>query len=546
MYRRQETLPAESRALLARHVTSLESNIYAVRNLPPEVVAVLFAYVSRSPLTFRENLWALLQSGDLEGVEPAGQIAPGQDDVAHAAAAERAKKFHEKWVVGYGHASVAEHADLKYAVDDISILAAKFLENNRLGAYTEKSSRYQVFATDSFITPPELLEPGREELGAKFEATCRRLFEVYNASFEPLQRLMAERFPRGEKTSERAYEASLKAKACDVARYLLPAATLTSVGISWNARVAEHAINKCLSSGHAEFREIGRTLLEEGRKICPTLLKHAGEKAYFRDTAPALAALLKSLPQMPPEQRGNSASMSIADSLGAQPYVASTRWSGPNDVEHRLVTAILYPFTHETYPDLLARTARFSDEQGDQVLSEFFARRGKFDWPLRELEHEALQFEMEMDYGAWRDVQRHRMATITEKPTTCRLGFDTPEEMSAAGLERDYREAMDAARETYETLSELLPAAAPYVVAQGFRKRVLISWNLRELEHFIRLRSGKQGHIAYRRVAQLAHEALAKNCPRLARYFACDHDDYGLGRLEAEERSEAKRRAAAP
>lgn len=533
---RRENLTEADRLLLARHVTDTVGHIYCIRDLPPEVTAVLFAYVSRNPLSFRENLAQLLRSGELEGLRAAGtEPVAAPDDEALQQASERARQFHEKWVVGYGHASVAEHADLKFALDDISIHAAKFLENNRLGAYTEKSSRYQIFERDTFHVPSELDEPGHEALRGEYLGVCRGLFDAYMNSIGPLTELMAQRYPRGEGRSERAWQASLKAKVCDVARYLLPASALTSVGISWNARAAEHAICKCLSSPVAEFRAIGEAMLREGRRICPALLKHARPKPYFADTPAAL-------------QRAVAAALSATGTPRSiiadfPPRVVTTLHD--SEAETRLVAAILFEYGESNHAACMEAARRMSPAEQDALLDEVFSRREKFDWPLRPLEHVNFQMEIELDYGAFRDVQRHRMATLTEQATTTVHGYDLPAEFAEANCEESARQAMDAADRLHRRLFDVLPAIAPYVVAQGFRKRVLFSWNLRELEHFIRLRSGRQGHTSYRRVAQLAHRELQRLHPRLARHLACDHDDYGLGRLDAEERTEARRAAAA-
>jgi thymidylate synthase ThyX len=541
-YRRDENIPDDGWQILKKHVTNLESNIYCLHDLPEEVIAVLFAYVSRSAKSFRENLYDLLKSGELADTSAEPEAASDtnlnhQED--YAAAAEKARKFHEKWVVGYGHASVAEHAHIKYAIDDISIHAAKFLENNRLGSYTEKSSRYQVFAPNSFIIPPELLDTEGEKAALRDEyvETCRGLFELYAELIEPLEKYMMEKFPLGEGKRERAWKASIKAKVCDVARYLLPASTLTSLGVSWNARSTEHAINKLLSSPCSEFQEIGQKMFDEGQKVCPALLKHVGVKGYFKTTPGKIADQVREL----------GIELDASDDYNVPNLENDVRLISDDPVaETRLVAALLFEQGATDWQTCWAKAAALSEAEQDRLIEVFFDGREKFDWPLRSMEHPMFAMEMVMDYGAYRDVQRHRMATLTEQETCCEHGYDVPYEIVEIGFEEQYHAIMEKAEAVYRKLKETLPQLAAYVVPQAYRKRILFTWNLRELEHFIRLRSGRQGHISYRKVAQAAHRLLVESHPRLAKYIQCDYDDYGLGRQAAEERTEAKREAMKP
>jgi thymidylate synthase ThyX len=531
MPRPREAFTEAEAALLRRHATSLVRDVYCVRDLPPEVTAVLFAYVSRSPKSFRRNLLELLQSGELDmrGVGDAPAPLEDEDADAMAAAGQRAKAFHEKWVVGYGHSSVAEHADLKYAIEACSIHAAKFLEDNRLGSYTEKSTRYQIIDADDFDVPEELND--RPELRGIFVDSCRALFEAYGAFQQPLRDFVAKEHPRRDGTSERAYESSLKAKVCDIARHLLPAATRTALGVSFNARTAERAIAKCLSHPLAEIRALGQAMLDEGRKICPALLKRAASDPYLVETREKLAALVAEL-------------LPTWDGFDPQANYVSLERDEP-DAEQRVLAAILYEHSASPWSVAMEKAKSLGEADRDRLLDAFFGGMGKFDWPTRACEHAVFQMDMLVDYGAFRDIQRHRMATLTEQPTTCRHCFVVPAEIAAAGLEAPYRAAMDKSADAWDALRKELPHVAPLVVAQGFRKRVVFSWNLRELEHFIRLRSAKQGHIAYRKVAQECHRLMTERHPRLAKYLRCDHDNHILGRLEAEERDEQKRQALA-
>ena len=262
----KEVFTEEEKVLLKKHVTDIENPIYCIKNLPEEVVAVLFAYVSRSPNSFKRNLLKLLGSGDLN--LDVNKVSDMYGDAASMQEAkQKAMKFHEKWVVGYGHGSVAEHASIKFAIDKLSIVATKILEDNRLGSYTEKSTRYQVFDKNVFYWDPKLMS---SEFQGEVRELVHLLFDTYEKFLPIVTEKVKAKNPRDVEVNERAYENSIKAKVCDVIRYLLPAGTLTAMGFTFNARAAEHAIRKLLSHPLTEAREVGQKLLEEGSKICPT------------------------------------------------------------------------------------------------------------------------------------------------------------------------------------------------------------------------------------------------------------------------------------
>ena len=221
-----------------------ERQIYLLspKELSPETIAVAFAKTSRSPESFRE-------------------IAVGLTD-------EKSAKFHEKWVVGYGHASVAEHAVLHIAFENVSRLAIESIESNRLASYTEKSTRYQKWRPDDFFIPPELDGGALRE---EYISVCRLLFKMYADSLQPVSRLVMERTPRREGESDDALDRRVRSQYVDVCRFLLPAASLANVGMTANARVLENVIRKMLSHELAEVREIGAQVKSVAQGEVPTL-----------------------------------------------------------------------------------------------------------------------------------------------------------------------------------------------------------------------------------------------------------------------------------
>lgn len=521
-------MPAPSEdffAAVAPYVTNLDRDVYCVHGLPPEVTAVLFAYVSRSPLSFRENLARLLVGGQLEGIQPAsvGTAEPASDEEFERAA-RRARAFHSKWVVGYGHASVAEHADLKFAIDALSILACKELEDNRLAGYTEKSTRYQVFDTDAFVRPPEFDSGSARAL---VDGLAQRLFRLYDELQTPLESWVAERYPQAEDVSTGAWKRAVNAKVCDIIRYILPAGTRTAVGVSMNARAASHAISKLLSSPLGECRALGEQMLAEGRKLCPTLLRYAGENTYLRDTPARLRELAERL---------------VAASGDATEDGPVRLLHHDRDGEARVLAALLYGGTRCDAAALEARVGALSDADKDDIVAASLEGRGTHDWPPRALEATAYTMEITCDYGAFRDIQRHRMATQLHPLLDISLGYETPPELEEAGVEGAFHAAMEAAETAWRELAEVSPQAAQYVVPLAYRRRTYFTWNLREIEHFVRLRSSRQGHRSYRDVAIAVADAVAAVHPRLAGFLTVDRAEYDLERLAAEERAEIARR----
>jgi len=515
-----DTYTPEERAILKKHVTDIDSNIYCVKNLPQEVVAVVFAYVSRSPLSFRRNLVKLLKGGDVVVTDIIDVY--GEDDAQLRQAKEKAQAFHDKWVVGYGHSSVAEHADIKFAMEDVSIIATKIIEDNRLGRYTEKSTRYVKFDKQHYHKPEALMRD--PELAKVYEEACDALFDCYEELYPKMCEFIRKEMPKPADMKERPYEASVHAKACDTIRYILPASTYTMLGCSMNARVAEHAITKLLSHPVEEMRAIGEKMLGEGRKICPTLLKHAARNEHLAETPADVRKLAQEL--LPADREAT-----------ARPVVIVHI---DEDAERRLVAGILYEQSELSYEQVYGRVKGFTDAQLQEVVDAYVAKKGRFDWPGRALEHVRITSDILMDYGAYRDIQRHRMNTQTTQLHTTTHGYDIPEEIVHAGFKERFEEAMRVAADAFERITAKYPWHAQYVVPLAYRKRTLFTWNLRNIEHFIRLRSTPQGHTSYRRIAQQLYDAVEEKSPLLARLLTVDKDEYYLGRLKSELKTEEK------
>ncbi len=454
----------------------MKRDIYLLspKALSPETIAVAFAKTSRSPESFRD-------------------IAAGLSD-------EKSAQFHEKWVVGYGHASVAEHAVLHIAVENVSRLAIESLESNRLASYTEKSTRYQVWDQQSFFTPRAIAD---SSFAAAYQTTMAHLFELYLRSLGPMKALMQARYPRKDGESDARWDGRIRSKYVDCCRFLLPAASLANVGVTANARVLESTIRKLLSHALEEVREIGAEVKQVAQAEVPTLLKYAGVVPYQQH---AQAALSSAAAQVPVAQR-EGACVALAD------Y--------DPQAEDKFLAACLYRYGHGSLVQCRAAVASMTAEQCAALAAEALGKLDRFDVPLRELEHVIYTFDAVMDQGGYFEIKRHRMMTQSPQRLTCDLGYAAPRAIEDAGLRAEYDAAMEAARDLYHRLAPALPEEASYVVPNGYNRRVLLTLNLREAFHLCELRGAATAHFSARRTAGQIYDQIVKVHPLLAGYMRC-------------------------
>jgi len=470
-----------------------EREIYLLspRALSPETIAVAFAKTSRAPESFRE-------------------IAAELSD-------EQSAKFHEKWVVGYGHASVAEHAVLHFAFENVSRIAIETIESSRLASYTEKSTRYQKWEQADFTIPPELDgHPLREE----FIETVRFLFSTYVESLDPLKNLILSRSPRRENESDEAYDRRIRSQYVDRCRFILPAAANANVGMTANARVIELVIRKMLSHPLAEVRQIGETMKEVAKAETPTLVKYADVVPYVVETIKELNLESGGLPPKSQEHPQGTRAPALQNWCTLIDY--------DKDGEKKVLAAALYRFNEISFADALAYVKSLKKKERTELADTLLKRLGKFDTPLRELEYSTYTFDLVMDQGAYAEFKRHRMMTQTPQRLTTRLGYAIPLLVTEAGFGSKYEAAMESAMKMYEKLVEFDPNVAQYIVPNGFNRRVLAQFNLREAFAFCQLRSASNAHFSIRRVAQKIYEEMARVHPLLTKYMKL-HDETWQG-----------------
>lgn len=443
-----------------------EMRIYPLKGLPEEIVSVAFAKTSRSP-------------------EPFDKIATELSD-------ESSAKFHEKWVVGYGHSSVAEHSVAHLAAENLSRLAIETIENNRLGSYTEKSTRYQQLDMKNTHLPEEIKGTPLER---HYSQALSTLFSTYESSLTSLvSHYSSQSAP--EPGREKSHEIKMRLLAMDSARFLLPNSTLANVGITMNARTLEYALVKMLSSPLAEVRKAGLLLRDSGAQVFPTLLKRAEEN--------------KALASFQEESRKEFRALS------SPPGKRVRLIHYDKDALETLSASILYRWSGLSYEDALRDVKSSRPTSAMQLLKKTTARFPEGLKPIREFEHITYTFDLMMDQGAYYEFKRHRMLTISAQEPTVSLGFRIPPDMEKCGLKDEFENAMKESAECFRAIEESHPFAAGYISTNAHYRRVLATMNLRELISFIKIRSAPFAHFTIRELALEMLEELRKVHPEFA------------------------------
>lgn len=446
----------------------------SLRQMTEEELAVVFAMTSRRPEPF--------------------------DEIAQIVTAEKAEKFHERWVLGYGHASVAEHAVLHMAIENLSRLSADTLEDNRLSSYTEKSSRYQMFSSDYYHVPSEL--DAKLELRNMFRETCDHLFATYEKLISGVSGFLKHERTRRENETDKAYEFRLRREAIDSCRFILPAATLTNIGMTINARSLEHAISKLLSSSTNEEQDLGAALKKKARKITPTLIKYAEYNEYMA-TAFGRAK--------------NSSEKQIAQT---ESPIDAKLIHYDVDAEQKVIAALLYRHSNLGYEKALFNSINMSDADRRKLLMDNLSSLGPHDSPGRELEMVDYTFELTMDYGAFREFKRHRMQSYIPQPFSPNLGIFIPPLITDSNLESTFISAVTKAEQGYFKLETELSHVAPYLLTHAHRRRLITKINLRECYHLFKLRTQKQAHFSLRQVMDKALRLVVGVHPELFRHLS--------------------------
>ncbi|OGL88575.1 hypothetical protein A3H75_03350, partial [Candidatus Uhrbacteria bacterium RIFCSPLOWO2_02_FULL_51_9] len=465
-------------------------DIFALVGLPPEVLAVAMAKYSRSQEGIKYTIDELTE--------------------------EKSAAFHEKWVLGYGDASVADMAMVAIALENVSILASKVVEDNRLACFQEKSTRYVPFDPTRHYKPVAILNSHHRAL---YESTLTMLYDTYQKTVDRMIEWYVAQFPKPADKTEKEFAAKLRARALDVARYYLPTATLTNFGMIMSARALRHCISKLLAHPTAEMRAIGEEIRlaainpaynpqakklepllerlyknadEKTRKLveeihatvqlqiqgAPTLVKHNEPKEYLMEKDKTVRVLAEKILQNvissdpgldPGESRNLTDEIprlrpaprdSARDDTRRVTFLAR-----PISPEDELVATLLYRGSTLPFTVILERVEKLSPETKQIVIDAVQDKRSDHDWPSREFEvGQYFIFDTLMDYGAFRDLQRHRICTQINQELGVEHGYEIPRDLPDAGLLDEYHEMMERARAAYELIADDLPHEAQYVI----------------------------------------------------------------------------------
>ena len=530
----------EEKDVLRRYVTNLDQPVFALVNLPEVVKGALFARYSRSPKSLR-RLFLDEFVGDLD--------ISGDATVDATVGLRRAVELYERVFLEYGDDSVAQLGGVHLACEQASNLLTKILERGRLMAYLEQSTRYVAYNQRTegryrYYRDPAILS---SPLGARYVGGMDRMFDTYGELLERLQAWLTVRHPRRPGDSDFVHRQAIRAKALDALRGLLPAASLSNVGIYGTGQSYEQLLLRMRAHPLPEARHYAAMMLAELRKVIPSFLQRVdrpdrggAHSNYLVATRTATRDLVEELfPDLAapdgPAPGGPSGGPSVR-LLDFDP-----------EGEEKVLVAICTPLLTRPEPEVAAHVRRLGAEERRALLRAYVGERtNRRHRPGRALERTAYRFEVVTDYGAFRDLQRHRMLTIEWQPLGTSLGYDVPDLVEEAGLRDRYVSSLERSRALAEELAEPFPVEAAYAVALAYRVRYTMQMNAREAMHVIELRSGPEGHPAYRWVAQEMHRLIAEDAGHRLLADAMQHVDHAsrdLERLEGERRAEGRRRS---
>jgi thymidylate synthase ThyX len=525
-----EAFTDDEQATLRPYFTNVDKPVFALVNLPEVVKGALFARYSRTHKSLR-RLFLDEFVGELD--------TTGDLTVDATVGLKRAEELYDRVFFEYGDDSVAQLGGVHLACEQASNLLTKVLEWGRLAAYLEQSTRYIAYDARlangryRYYRDPAVLD---SPVGARYVGDMDRLFDTYADLLAPMQSHYVERYPKQPGDSDFAYRSSIRAKAYDALRGILPAAAQSNLGIYGTGQAYEMLLLRMRSHPLPEARSYADLMLEELRKVIPSFLK----RVDLPDRGGAWTDYLRRNREA---MEGVAAALLGAEEPGERPMVTLVDFDP--DAEVKLVAAALYPYSSLPEDQLVARVERMSTDERLEVLRAYSGERAnRRHKPGRAFERVGYRFDVLSDYGAFRDLQRHRMLTIEWQDLTPRHGYTRPEALEAAGVGERFDEAMARSAGLYEDLAERFPQQAAYAVALAYRVRYTMQCNAREAMHMLELRTSPQGHPEYRQVCQAMHRLIAEQAGHRAiaesmRFV--DHGTYDLERLDAENRAATRR-----
>jgi thymidylate synthase ThyX len=506
----------DEKAILSRFFTNVDGPVFALVNLPEVVKGALFARYSRSDKSLRRLfLDEFIQEPDLGRRAIADYLEGAASDDADAGAVgtARARDLYDRIFTEYGDDSVAQLGGAHVACEDVSNIVTKVIERGRLMAYLEQSTRYIRYdkrrgGKFRYTCPPEL---EGTKLQIVFDKTCQSLFELYSELFEAVYRHFEMRFPIAENEPEAAYRSALRAKTCDSLRGLLPAATLANVGIFGSGQAYERLLLRMLSSPLGEARALGRLIQAELEKVIPSFVRRVDMEdrgvawrrylAETRDRSDSTARDLMAAHAISPWESGE-------ELHGVEnPTVELVEFDA--DGESKIAAAILFEHSHLSLRQAHEVVAKLSADEVASLMREYVGRRSnRRHLPGRAFESTYYTFDIVSDYGAFRDLQRHRMLTIDWQQLTPELGYSMPEVVDEVGYTDRWNSAMASAASVYAEIASVSERVASYVLPMAFRLRYRMQLNAREALYLVELRTSPQAHPEYKAVCNAMAESI--------------------------------------
>ena len=513
-------LKPETQALSASATAAEPSTeVFAVFGVEPEIQAYAMAKYSRSALSMKESLKEI--------------------------STQKAERFLNTFYFQYGHRSIADLAHLALAIERLSILAAIELADEQRWDGQERSTRYQDFRKSGYYTPDFGSDDEAREL---YRQTIEFLFAEYDALAAVMTDYLASITPKPADMKPEAYERTLKARAFDITRYLLPLATNTSLGEIVNARTLEAQVAHLLSHTHKEVRALGdslkkaatgaaynvnsdslRALVEAIRAINPELAARA-EQELLREVrvAPTLVKYADPNPyeiETRKELRQAAAELMAGEPVAPSKAIVELLDDEPLEVE--IATTLLYEHCHHSYRQIRQAVEVAGERHRREIIDLGLRHRGQHDEMLRSFRAgQQFRFDILMDTGGFRDMHRHRRCIQVVQGFTTQHGYEMLLDLEDAGLRDRYHAAMSRVQTAVQTLSALGAGKNPeaeensqYAMPLAFRKRALFKMDFAEAVYISELRTTAAGHISYRNVAYAMYKAVARKYPALAKYF---------------------------
>ncbi len=471
---------------LEKYVSNTDRDIYTVSNIPEEVIAVIFAYVSRSPKSFRDKIGVVIDEEQL-----------GQ---------ERASKFHEKWVLNYGHASVAEHAAVHMGIEKVSRLFSSVLElSNEYLSFTEYSQRYQKPVKGDFYIPTEL--SGDAELKSEFRNICNKQYDIYAELNDKLFEYLKESVPAPDGTEERIHHRALEKVAFEDARYALNLATTTNLGMTGNARAIEDSLSVMLSSRYGEVRDRAGEIKEEVKFSVPTLIKYANENDYITGTRKSNEALGKSYSKNKRK-----------DIDGCEVNIIKGHDVSEEQALKDILTAIIFENSDLSYKEITDQVGGKSPAEMLPLFKTTVKNIRKYDNPLNVFKLVKYEAEFVISEACWHQLLRHRKVDWTYKEPSISDGVTVPPNIADSGTSGLLMEAIKLSEDYYNKLcAQGLEIPAAYIVTNAHNRRLIGKFDLWELYHLINLRMSEGAQWDIKNVTTILADKICGFHPNLVK-----------------------------